>query len=69
MSKVEGANDMTEKKKKLSFWTKLTTEDWMNPRQLKAYTLIRLAVNAILCAVVFVVATLLLSVAARALIP
>jgi len=39
MTKVEGAN-VTEKKKKLSLLEKLTTDDWMSPRQLKAMGMI-----------------------------
>jgi hypothetical protein len=59
---------MTEKKKKTSFWAKLTTEDWMAPKQLKAYTVMRITVEAVLCFVVFVVATFLFSVAVSTVI-
>jgi predicted phage tail protein len=57
------ANKVAEKKKKIGFWTKFTTEDWMTPKQLKAFGAFNVAVEAILIYVVFIIARPLFGVA------
>ena len=51
---------MTEKKRKTSFRTKLTSEDRMTPKQLKAYAVFNVSVEAVLIFIVFVIARSLL---------
>jgi positive regulator of sigma E activity len=59
---------MSEKKKKIGFWTKFTTNDWMNAKQLKTSAFITLIAEVVFCSVIFVMARSLFTIAESAIL-